>query len=234
MTEIASDEVHVWRASLDDLSIPIREMTSWLSADERERASRFRVEIHRSRFAAARGLLRLLLARYRSTTPDAVQFAYGQHGKPSLAGDTTLHFNVSHTEGWAVYALARVEVGVDIQELRARTDYARIAARFFSPGEVAELQALPPDRAARAFVACWTRKEAYLKARGLGLSLLSTFDVAGGREPQGAWLPVVPVTNGSGDADSAGWHVHALPASAEYEGSVAARDSARRLCCRDY
>jgi 4'-phosphopantetheinyl transferase len=177
-TPLAPAEVHVWEASLDLEPRVVDELARLLSDDERDRARRFRFDVHRSRYVVARGLLRLLLARHAGVAPGALRFHYGGYGKPTLAGPGPA-FNVSHSGPVALYALrARGEVGVDVEVAEhARTDLA-VATRFFSPGEVKTLFALAPDLRPAAFLTCWTRKEAFIKARGDGLSLaLDSFDV---------------------------------------------------------
>ena len=170
----------------------------------------------RSRYAAR------VLSRYLEMPSARIRFEYGEYGKPDLPAPSRLRFNLSHSEGWAVYAVSLVEVGVDIQAIGRSQDHAAVAGRFFSAREVAELEALPRPEAERAFAACWARKEAYIKARGAGLSIpLSTFDIRGDRRG-GDWMAV------SGE-DTDGWHVRALPSADSYEGAIAARESARVL-----
>jgi 4'-phosphopantetheinyl transferase len=140
------------------------------------RAGRYYFARDRNHFTVARGLLRLILGGYLDSDPAALHFVYGTHGKPALAADnggTLLRFNVSHSGGFALYAVAQQrELGVDIEQIRP--EFAReqgIAERFFAPQEVATLRALPVDVQPEAFFACWSRKEAYIKARGLGLAM---------------------------------------------------------------
>ena len=144
---------------------------SALSDDECERAARFRFDRDRRRFVAGRSALRSLVGSYLDVAPDEVAFEYGPQGKPFVPG-ATLSFNVSHSGGQAVYAFGSgLEVGVDVELL----DHARygddVAERFFSPQEVATLRGLAPAMRPDAFLRCWTRKEAFIKARGEGLSL---------------------------------------------------------------
>jgi 4'-phosphopantetheinyl transferase len=152
---------------------------SALSDDECERAARFRFDRDRRRFVAGRSALRSLVGSYLDVAPDEVAFEYGPQGKPFVPG-ATLSFNVSHSGGQAVYAFGSgLEVGVDVELL----DHARygddVAERFFSPQEVDTLRGLAPAMRPAAFLRCWTRKEAFIKARGEGLSLpLDEFDVA--------------------------------------------------------
>lgn len=167
-------EVHVWRVCLNPDGLPLQQLWGVLSPDEQRRAGKFHFQRDREHFVAARGALRVILSRYTGATPHSLRFSYDSFGRPSLVaetGSTPPHFNVSHSGGVALYAVADVrEVGVDIEHVREDLAGLEIAERFFSPHEVAALRALPPEERAAAFFDCWTRKEAYIKARGEGLS----------------------------------------------------------------
>jgi len=170
---LAADEVHLWRASLDADDAQLHRFWLTLSADERDRASRFHFLRGRQEFTAARGILRILLGRYTSTQAGRLRFAYGPKGKPYLAGKPHadgVRFNLSHSNGIALYAfsLGR-EVGVDVECMRAASSSQRIAQQFFSPREAAAIRRLPAHLQSQAFLACWTGKEAWLKAKGAGL-----------------------------------------------------------------
>jgi 4'-phosphopantetheinyl transferase len=158
-------------------------MKAMLSRDEIERASHFRFEHDRSRFIASRSILRQLLSLYAACEPESISLEYDAWGKPALAAkfaDSDIRSNLSHSQGLATYAIARGrEVGVDVEMLRPNFATRRIAERFFSRTEVESLRSLPREHQARAFFVCWTRKEAYLKALGRGLSIdLASFDVS--------------------------------------------------------
>lgn len=149
-----------------------------LSPDERDRAGRFLRPIHRDRYAAGRAWLRRVLAGYLGRSPSEIAFAYGQHEKPALAGGPGwLDFNLAHSEEHALLAVSPgFPVGVDIEVLRPVDE--KLPQRFFAPGEVAALAALPAAARQAAFFRCWTRKEAYLKALGSGLATpLDAFEV---------------------------------------------------------
>jgi len=167
--------VHVWKIALDQ---PAEEFRALLSADESERASRFRVERGADRYTVGRGALRMILAGYTGAPPEALVFQYNGFGKPELAGSDVC-FNLSHSHEIALVAAARGRaVGVDVERIREPVMIERIAERFFAPAEARAIAALPPDRQARAFFNCWTRKEAWIKARGEGLSIpLNSFEV---------------------------------------------------------
>ena len=164
--------VHVWRAALDDDENPAS--GHCLDADETARAGRFHFERDRRHYTAARGWLRNLLGRYLDAPPAALRFGYGPHGKPFLAepAGRGLCFNVSHSHGRALLAFARErEVGVDLEAgARLGDDWPGLVRRVFSAREQAELAALPAALRRTAFLDGWTRKEAYLKATGLGIT----------------------------------------------------------------
>ena len=170
---LPDDEVHVWRAYLDQDRLTVQTSLAILSPDERERASRFYFQRDREHFVIARGALRIILSRYVNLSPRQIRFAYNRYGKPSLSREASddLRFNISHAHGIAVYAVTRGrEVGIDVEWVRKDFASLEIAERFFSPTEVSMLRALPPNLRTAAFFNCWTRKEAYIKARGEGLS----------------------------------------------------------------
>ena len=178
---LEADTVHVWCAPLDPPAGAVRGYAALLAPDERARAERFRFEQHRRQYTVARGVLRSLLGRYLGADPRALAFRYASHGKPELdGGGGALRFNVSHSGELALYAVARGrEVGVDVEHVHPLDDAEEIAERFFSAAERAAFRALPPEAKEVAFFDCWTRKEAYIKAIGEGLSFpLHAFDVS--------------------------------------------------------
>ena len=181
---LGDDVVHIWRASLDLPGARIQHLKQTLTVEERTRASRFRFSTDRSRFIAARGILRAILGQYLDRDPHTLRFAYNGYGKPFLLeepGEDPIQFNVTHSQGLALYAFTRQgEVGIDVEQITPEhKDYEALAQRFFSAAEVRELFAVPAEQRQEAFLNGWTRKEAYIKARGLGLSLdLRQFDVS--------------------------------------------------------
>lgn len=180
---LSSEEVHVWRATLDRTASRVEELCQVLEADEAARADRYLFARDREHFIVARAFLRFLLSRYLGTEPALVRFHYDLHGKPALAGDSTgtrIRFNLSHAHGLALCAVTcDRNLGIDVEWIRPRVIEEQIAERYFCPREVAKLRALPRDQQAEAFFNCWTRKEAYVKARGEGLSIpLDQFEVS--------------------------------------------------------
>ena len=177
---LAGDDVHVWRVWLDLPPSEVARLRQLLSPDERERAARFVSPRDRGRYITGRGALRSVLGRYLREPPRSLRFRYSPHGKPSLADPLPLRFNLAHSSGLALIAVAwRREIGVDVEIIRAGVADELIARRFFSPREVEELIGLAEEKRQAAFFACWTCKEAYLKARGEGLSIpLNRFAVS--------------------------------------------------------
>jgi len=228
---LSSNEVHIWRAALDVPESDVRRLGNTLAEDEHRRAERFIFQGDRTHFVVARGLLRVLLGRYLEQDPQRLRFVYGSHGKPELACDvrkTGLRFNVSHSDEIVLYALARHrEIGVDVERIRPEVALETLAEHFFSPREVAALRALPEALQVTAFFACWTRKEAYIKARGEGLSLpLDQFAVSlVPGEPTAllytAWDP----------QEAARWALHDLAPAPGYRAAVAVAGHDWQLAC---
>ncbi|MFN8546784.1 MAG: 4'-phosphopantetheinyl transferase superfamily protein [Candidatus Eisenbacteria bacterium] len=179
---LAANEVHLWRVPLE-LSAPrLTERQDLLSREERARMDRLRFDWLRARYAARRGGLRLILARYLGADPRALRFEHAPQGKPmlpALPDGRRLSFNLSDSEGTALLAVAwNATLGVDLEAMRPLPELARLARDYFAKRERDELFALPPAQWERAFFRIWTQKEAWLKGRGFGLSIdLASFTV---------------------------------------------------------
>ena len=165
-------EAHLWLVSLAVKPEDLSDFKSILSRDERDRAERFREKRHAQRYVVARGALRSLLGAYLGLGADELQFAYDSSGKPRLADErTSLGFNVSHSGDWALLGFTGChKIGVDLEWVQGEIEFVDLAKRFFSPNEIQKLFSLPADQQRQAFYSGWTRKEAFLKARGEGLS----------------------------------------------------------------
>ena len=220
LMEPGDEEVHVWQAGLEMSAGWLDELRATLSADELTRAAHFHFARDRARFVAAHGIVRDILGRYLEVAPARLEFSSNEYGKPALAGDfrDSLSFNLSHSGDLVVIAIARGrEVGIDV-ELYApdRADQA-VAANYFSPAEVARLRAVPESLRARAFFNCWTRKEAYIKARGMGLSIpLDSFDVSLAPDEPAALLRTLA------SADAKAWQLRHLELGEKYIGALVA------------
>lgn len=173
------DIIAVWVANLDFAQNQSDALQEYLSIDELARAARFHFDKDRRRFVAARGILRSILGRYLNRHPSDISLVYGSAGKPRLSSND-LSFNLSHSHQLALYTVTRErEVGVDIEFIRSVSDIDQVAAHSFSAREYAEWQQLPETEKQVGFFNCWTRKEAYIKALGEGLSHpLDQFDVS--------------------------------------------------------
>ena len=169
----------MWRGRLASSSDTRHRLLELLSSDELQRARGYKFDLHRDQYILARGLLRVILSIYTDGPADQLAFAYTQYGKPFLA-NCGIHFNVSHSDELALYAIAHEQrLGVDIERMRPVRDQEALAKQFFSRAEYKDWLALHPFSRTEGFFNCWTRKEAYLKAIGNGLSArLDTFDVS--------------------------------------------------------
>ena len=212
-----SGEIHVWRAFLSVDQSLLRHLESMLAEDEKARAARFIFDRDRDHFVAARGILRALLARYIGCPAEAIKFAYGPRGKPALAdpvSDSNIRFNLSHSHSLALIAVGdEREVGIDVELLRPEFAGEGIAKRYFSEKEVRELTQLPVESRTEGFFRCWTRKEAYIKARGDGLHIpLDSFSVSLSPDRFPALV----------SADESRWKIESLVPSSEEERRYAA------------
>ena len=220
---LPEDEVQLWRVDLEAIRSDESRWRELLSADEVKRAARFHFAIDRQHFVASRAILRTILAGYLCADPKQLNFSYSAKQKPSLAAPHAAHgvtFNLSHSGGIALCAFShRRDLGVDVERVRADFDVEAIARRFFSAHEQRQLFDLPRAERADAFFRCWTRKEAYVKATGDGLSLpLSQFDVS--LEPRSA-NALVATRPDSSEAEH--WLLRAVAAGSGYIGAVCAR-----------
>lgn len=231
--EVSGGEIHVWCAFLDIPRARLERLAGSLSGDERSRAARFHFERDRRRFIAGRAVLRAILGRYLAIEPGILELRYAAHGKPQLAerfDSGSLRFNLSHCRGLALYAVTRGrEIGIDLEAVQELVDAEAIARRFFSPRENAALQAIPAQHRALAFFNCWTRKEAYVKGLGDGLTHpLDQFDVSlAPGEP-------VRITSGGRGAGlaAAAWTLRELfPPAARWVAALAVEGRAEAISC---
>ncbi|MCI0394240.1 MAG: 4'-phosphopantetheinyl transferase superfamily protein [Chloroflexi bacterium] len=214
-------EVHVWRAWLEQPDNLFDQLARTLSEDERARAARFKFEKDRRAYTIARGVLRALLGRYLGRRPEEVGFIYTPHNKPLLAEASPLSFNLSHSHQLALLAftLDRL-VGVDVEYVRAMPDAAGLAERFFSPAEYAAWRAVPAEQQPLAFFNCWTRKEAFVKALGEGLTHpLDQFDVSLAPGEAARLLAVA-----GSRAEAARWSLAAFTPAFHYAAAVAVQE----------
>jgi 4'-phosphopantetheinyl transferase len=221
--ELLPGQVHVWSASLNPSSEEFETYSEILSRDEKQRAERFRFPVHRNRFIAGRGVLREMLGEYLEIFPGDIEFRYSEHGKPFLKAPPNaekLAFNLSHTGDVALLAFGFTpEIGVDIEQLRPMPDREDIAKRFFAPAEAATLSFLPPYEQDAAFFRCWTRKEAFLKARGEGIFHgLKNFEVSVLPDEPPRILKILDAED-----EAAAWSLHELEPCPGFTGALAVR-----------
>lgn len=227
---LRSDDVHVWYADLDRFSEATRDFEQLLSADELQRANKFHFQRDHDRFIVARGILRSILSRYLNCAPTQVRLQYSPFGKPALIHDQAeapVRFNLSHSNGAALFGFThRREIGLDIEYMREDVAVIEIAQRFFSQQEIAQLGALPADTQRNAFFHCWTRKEAYIKARGEGLSLpLDQFSVSLAPGEPAALLCA------SDPQEVSRWRLQNVTVAASYAATLAVEGSDWTLQC---
>ncbi|MCM3874405.1 MAG: 4'-phosphopantetheinyl transferase superfamily protein [Pyrinomonadaceae bacterium] len=221
--KLSIGDVHVWHAMLDDrLAGRLR---SVLSEDELTRADRFHFQKDRNHFIVARGLLRTILASYLDVSPIDLRFCYGEKGKPALmkiSGENSIEFNLSHSHGMALFAFSRNRaLGVDLEFIRDELMGEDVAERFFSDAEVTALRALSPETRRQAFFNCWTRKEAYIKACGEGLSMaLNEFDVS-----LVPGEPAALLKNKKDPNEVSRWSMHSIPVESGYVAALVAEGS---------
>jgi 4'-phosphopantetheinyl transferase len=231
--QLGHDDVHVWRAPLDQPETSISAFSEILSTDELRRAGRFHFRKDGERFIVARAVLKCILSRYLNIKPELIRFRSNQYGKPALveaAADASgLRFNLSHSRALALYGIARErELGLDLEDIRSDLgDDAQIARQFFSKREVAALAALPANLRSEGFFRCWTRKEAYIKAKGMGLSIpLDQFDVTLSPDEPALLLDV------AGDAEEVSrWSLRELAPGPGYMAALVVEGQGWQLDC---
>ena len=230
LTEMAAtNEVHLWRIHLARHKNRIQHYCRLLSPDEARRADRFYFEKHRMRFIEARAIMRQILSRYVGVPAQELKFSYGAQGKPELSGElekSGIRFNLSHSDELALLAVTQsLAVGVDVQLVDAKVAGEEIAVRFFATGEVKRLLALPLAERAEGFFACWTRKEAYIKALGEGLSApLDAFEVTFGPGVPASLLPV-----GADQSQVTCWSVYDIEMGERYRAALVVEGQGHRL-----
>lgn len=228
--EALNGDVHVFCVTLDQPSARLEQLAGTLSNDEHARSARFNFKQDRNRFIAGRGLLREILGRLLRADPARLTFAYGSRGKPRLASPVNgrmLQFNLAHSDSLAVCAVsASYELGIDIERIRPIREAEDIAARFFSARENAEWRSLPDERRAEAFFTCWTRKEAWLKAIGAGISEI----LNQGEVPPSSDEPGSPFKSEMVSSASSSLRLYSLKPASLYRAAVATESQGVPYC----
>ncbi len=213
--------VHLWRGSLEQPDAVLDRLAGWLSDDERERAARFRHDRHRNKYIVGRAMLRDVLARYVGVYPRDIAFSYLSHGKPTLAGapsTPSLEFNLSHSGNVALCAVTQgTALGVDVERIRSLRDMQGLADRFFSTDEAERIRVESEGEQLASFFRCWTRKEAYVKATGEGITCrLDSFAVSVGANDPARLLHI-----DQDSAAAANWSMVTIVPADGYIGAMA-------------
>jgi 4'-phosphopantetheinyl transferase len=228
MDEVRARPAQVWTVPTDEVTLAARlsPFERLLSADERSAVERYRQSDDRVRFVLARALARVMLSRFAAIHPQEWRFRLTAHGRPELdmAGELSgLRFNLSHTRGLVACGVAPGrDIGLDVEHI-ARPVSHDVASRFFAPAEAARLRALPPADQTRAFFDYWTLKEAYIKARGLGLTMplhQFSFELRTGAAPRVTFTPELA-------DDAASWQFVQSSPTPWHRLAVAVRDGLR-------
>lgn len=224
--DLSGKTVDIWTVHVTAPDAVAARFRPFLTPGETARAARFRFEHLQRSFTVSRAVLRLLLAQYLHIAPDKVELSYGSKGKPYLAAHTELQFNVSHSEDLALFAFTFERgLGVDIEYIRPIKDMHDIANRFFCPEEASELMSLPAYLRERAFFSCWTRKEAYIKAVGEGLSVpLNSFRVTLRPGEPTRFIHLAHDTTAA-----RAWALHNLDPDHQYAAALAYQDAPRSI-----
>ena len=228
---LSINEVHIWSVPLERSDHETACLAQILTDEEQARARAFIFEKDRRRWTVAHATLRLLLGRYLQADPRALRFVTNEYGKPALApsfAESHLHFNLSHSGTLALSAFVYEQhIGVDVEYMRPGIEHEELATHFFSARECAALHTLPEALREEAFFLCWTRKEAYIKARGLGLSLpLNQFDVS--LTPD---APALLLESREEPQAAERWSLHNLAPGPRYAGALAVEGFNWELRC---
>jgi 4'-phosphopantetheinyl transferase len=178
--DLKPNTLHIWSLNFVVDDEAYNRYHSFLSKDEKERASRFKFYKDKRCYVVTKGVLRLLSGRYLNTDAKAIEFEYEKYGKPKLKHNTNLNFNVSHSGDLAIIGFVHNHtIGVDIEKIKNDFDTFEIASSCFSKHEIDALHKISKQEQHKAFYRCWTRKEAFIKAKGSGLSFpLDEFSVS--------------------------------------------------------
>ncbi len=219
---LLKNEVHIWRTSLDDHSEDtLKYLYSILSKDEKSKVERLQFKYNRHNYIVARGFLRIILGRYLDIESNDIYFSYNRYGKPKLEGMSIgdyLHFNLSHSGRMVLYAISLdSKVGIDIEFVRPYKKAEAIVERYFSDQEKEEFRALPMCLKEQSFFLGWSRKEAYIKAHGMGMQI--PFDEFSVTMVPGE--PVKLVHNQDNIDNGAAWSLRDIIPIANYATAVA-------------
>lgn len=226
---LSHENIDVWLCDLKKLSNNIDEFYSVLSEDEQERAEKLKIEDKRHQYIITRGSLRKCLGLLTEADPTVFKFKYLKHGKPVLEESSQyadISFNVSHSNDIALVAISRKQnIGIDVEKINYETDHQALVTRFFSKAEQAEFNTYSESTKAKAFCACWTRKESFIKATGDGVTYgLDTFDITVDPEEQ---KPTITLHKASTET----WSALNLPINDDYMACLASNTDTINVRC---
>lgn len=221
--------MHVWHVNLDTHPANVGQLSALLDSQERARAAKFSTPVIRDRYIVAHGVMRQLLAEYADTQPSAIQYEYKSHGKPVLADPaltTKLAFNLTHSGNLALLAISDGRsIGVDIEKIKPHNDLDQVAHRNFSSLERSALSTLNKSDLLIGFYNLWTRKEAFIKAIGDGVSYpLDSFVVPVQPHPRSIWTPIF-----RDDADHSHWVVQDISRLPDYAAAVVCDNASMKV-----
>lgn len=231
--KIEAKQIHVWRAPLDLSELQTENLLKILSVDEIERAQRFHFKKDYKRFISGRGMLRQILALYLRTEAQDIEFAYNSYGKPLIKADSdgdAFSFNLSHSGGLMLFAITQGrEIGIDIEHIRSDIEVLQIAQRFFTPDEIRSLKQFHGNLQIERFYQYWTRKEAFLKAIGMGVNFpLEQVDAS--LQNGKIWSPV-QITD---HRKNPGWHSKDIFPDQDYMAAIVVEGDDCTLLYREF
>ncbi|HVN52768.1 MAG TPA: 4'-phosphopantetheinyl transferase superfamily protein [Anaerolineaceae bacterium] len=231
---LTTGQIHLWRASLDLPYKTIQRLEDLLSQEEIDHAQKFHYKKDQVHFVTAHGMLRTILGHYLQTPASEIRYAFNRYGKPHLKNNLPGHnvkFNLSHSGNLALIAVTLDrEIGVDLEHILPKLCDLQIADRFFAPREVGVLQEMDPQERQVAFFKFWTCKEAYIKARGEGLSIaLDAFEVS--FTPGVSFVQLEVHEN---PIESWRWSLISISLGSEYMGALAVEDGDLKLSCFEW
>ncbi|MDA0194648.1 MAG: 4'-phosphopantetheinyl transferase superfamily protein [Bacteroidetes bacterium] len=221
MQQLTDDIVHVWEVDLNVDPAFLKTCSRTLSPDELERANKYAFEKDHNYFIARRGVLRKLIGHYLNAKPDSIYFNYGPFGKPYLPKYHDFQFNLAHSNGHALMAFSiKIPLGIDLEFINRNLEFDNIADHFFSRGETKSLKNVSTEQKAISFYNCWTRKEAFIKARGDGLTFpLDKFEVSIEPNDQKALIGLYHDSENAGD-----WTIKSLEVEGDFAAALAFKD----------
>jgi 4'-phosphopantetheinyl transferase len=223
--KLSKNEIHVWQIDIETQLQNLKTYCSYLSNTEEDRASKFRFESHKNNYIIRTGILRLLLANYMTCQPNEIEFKLGKFGKPELE-NSKQKFNLSHSKNKSLIAISQnKEIGIDIEFIDASIEAKTIATHFFSKDEIKQLYTLNDEKLAQGFFNIWTKKEAFIKAVGTGLTYpLDAFDVSLNTLKKKALIRIKSSTK-----EAQKWNLFSIKTFNDYAGAIAYKGTEKQI-----